>query len=409
MVMALWLLFAPRRSDGSGIPVRSRRQPRVVSSKWILDPRLVRLEGRVAMPRENSRYWNVIGDKLIGKTFRDVNCYTIMTCLDGCEVEEIGPYKELCLNLGLWVSGDLVVGIGGEAGDNGLSFQEMVDLRHQRAKRTEPEEDGVWVVRAPSLEVLKQDGWSGRWPAFDGFNHDCIEKYKGSCQFDAKFSIADLGDTIFVYARANLNQTGGGRYVQVISTTKEQFVKGTFVDFTNFQTIQFAEGHLPRFPSTTEDLDYCREHADQKVLKDYSHYINDRDNDIYMFLVNPHPLRSDILIAIFPMTIHYGCGLISMAFSLDGVRFTAPHPIIASECFRRKGRTFDHPVDGFIPVFENDSLKSLDILVQVNVNDIAGNNTHDYPRHFARYSLNSATLATQTDRAVKAWHHAFSG
>ena len=67
--------------------------------------------------------------------------------------------------------------------------------------------------------------------------------------------------------------------------------------------------------------------------------------EIYFFSVQTHPIDPDILLALFPM-VHAFCGCIAIAFSTDGVRWTAPFPLLRADVIG--DRTVDHPVAGLV-------------------------------------------------------------
>ena len=425
--------------------------PRNPGPGWILDRHLVkdltlaRELPILDVPNEDpetlrrSRYWNLIQDDdkfwLIGKGIRsDRGSLQIIfgncTSLEKCKPKFYrGPFPELAQNLGIFVSKDTgVIGIGGEAGDHALTLEELAIIRPKRNRRGQPDQDGVWIAKAPSLEDFRKSGWTLRIPAFTGFQQGCVEIYKPCCEFDSKFSIAPLHDRIFVYARANLNETGGGRYVQVTSVPRREFRTGRSpsgrrsLHWDSFQLIQFANRHhQTRSPlgskrATLDDNNEIHNNhvdlslapqCDRQILDHYSKYQAHSENDIYLFPVNPHPLNDDILLALFPMTLNNGCGLMAIAISLDGIRFSAPHPILASETFRDVGRTFDHPVDGFLTSRSGLLLENIAFLMQINVFDIAGSNRSDYPPRFAQLSFSLKALRIYTDRAVAEWIHAF--
>ena len=135
---------------------------------------------------------------------------------------------------------------------------------------------------------------------------------QGVCEFDGRLSLAYSEDqaTFFLYARANLAPLGGGRAVQVSTSTDMR-------SWTPFEPVVLA-GHTSGTSS---------------------------DGDTYFFLVQPNPVHRGSLIAIFPLVQH-ARGCIGLALSIDGKEWSQVTPLM--RCAVHGERAENQPVGGLI-------------------------------------------------------------
>ena len=154
-----------------------------------------------------------------------------------------------------------------------------------------------------------------------GAHDGCVERRRlphklapGTCEFDGHLSIARTrsGD-LFLYARANLRQKNGGRFVQVAKRPR---------------------GHLRwRSFAPLEIEGYGWQSA--------------FDHNIYFAAVNANPVDGgDTLLALMPVNDGRRA-FVGLALSCDGARFSELAPVLNSDV-APYGRSTDHPVDGFL-------------------------------------------------------------
>jgi len=170
---------------------------------------------------------------------------------------------------------------------------------------------------------------------------------------------------IRLYARANLNASGGGRSVQ---TTLISSVSGEQQE--PFKLIQFLDGGL-----------YSSKFA--------------AANDIYIFLVNTNPVNPNTFLALFPVVLRASnSAFFALACSLDGVLFSPPWPILQTATFK-EGRPYDLPIDGFIS-----SNKLIHFFIHVNVQGIVPSAKAGFPPHLLRLSMRRTALEQYTKQAL---------
>lgn len=359
---------------------------------------------------ERGRYWNVGTLQksgtvwMLGKAIARhglsltlfLNCTaSLQDCLSSSSGRSfrVGQYSDVTENFGVFTSDDgTIVGIGGE---NGEKKNYTLAETQRREKHGLPEETGAYIVRAPSFESLVRYGWSERLRAF-GNDHGCFERYFSLCKLDSKFSVSTLGDLVHVYIRANLNETGGGRAVQVIQVPLVDWMfSSNSLRWSSFKLVEFARGGGRRRRDNLKLLNETCGDKHVDMLADYNSYRSLKENDVYLFNVKPNPVRPSSLLATFPVVLDFECAFIAIAASSDGIHFSSPLPIIATETYMRSGRTFDHPVDGFRVEGETVSL-----YVQANVQGIVSKDLDTWPPNIVRYDLDAQELGDYTDDAL---------
>ena len=262
-------------------------------------------------------------------------------------------------NLALYrESSSLVVGIGGEGGD-GPGESRRVLRYHQKPHNATVGErkSGATWFEATSLSEVLNSGW--RLVSKDRLKGDakgCVETMTSHplklCKFDSQFSIAPIGKELLLYTRANVNASGGGRYVQVTRINRENDIS-----FSSFRLLRFLRG--PPFFYDEENAGF---------------------HDAYNFLVNRNPALPDSLLALFPLVLARTDAYLCLAVSRDGITFSPPRPILRTETFGREGRPFDLPVDGFI-------VRSGLVFLYVHANVMGIVARDGYPPHIARFSM----------------------
>lgn len=248
----------------------------------------------------------------------------------------------------------LLYGLGGHhhPWDERRGFSQL----SKRQPRTLRPRDGVRLIRAMNLQQVLNGDWvpweqmypPGWTPAhgvaatdaqvkarevaakrarkaavvIDGRHPGCLEvfnRYAPICFFDSKMSLTSFRGRYFIFARANTVDRGGGRFVQVASTTEND-----------------PAGPYGRFQ-----------------LLDIEGYGSMRSGNIYTAVVREHPLDSSMMIGLFsvnegiPGKVNRdGKCYIALSLSCDGVHWSRFTPLMKTE--GERGRTFDQPVSGLL-------------------------------------------------------------
>ena len=214
--------------------------------------------------------------------------------------------------------------------------------------------DGVSSIHADRLSDIITRAWhpdtaelqpaQTRHNLLDGHHSGCLERYYFRfdrtyiCRYDGKLSLAQLGSRYLIFARSNLKEQGGGRFLQVASSASPTG------SFGPFRLLQF-HGYDERGPG-----------------------------NIYFAAVKAHPLHpTSMLMGLFPVNFgiatdepyskwRNGAGFLMLSHSCDGVHWSSLVPLTSTVGLHQTaGRTVDHPVDGLI-VRGGD----LDVFIHVN-------------------------------------------
>lgn len=204
-------------------------------------------------------------------------------------------------------------------------------------------------------------------PALRGAHAGCVEKrpqFAPNCEFDGRFSLAKLGSTYHLFARANLvGEKGarghfGGRFVQsAASTTSPRGPFGAFsvVDVPGFRA-PFA-----------------------------------RALNVYFAAVTSNPVDpNNSLVALFPLRDE-GLAILGLGVSCDGKRFSRL-AVLANTTDAGDFRTADHPADG---VLVDDASQTALFFVHRNVPSI-GNVTGPSALTRIPITLNSLRAFTRS-------------
>ena len=168
-----------------------------------------------------------------------------------------------------------------------------------------------------------------KW-AFDGWHggrHDARGGGNNIMMYDGKLSAVNHAGHWLVYARANLKEHGG-RYVVVAKSVG---------------AAAWGDAHTEAY-------------SDFQLIT-ISGYNRNGPGNVYFAAVDKHPFDDDMLMALMPVNQGRpgapssqgntdGESYIALSFSCDGVHFGALHPLVWTT--GRNGRTWDHPVDGFV-------------------------------------------------------------
>ena len=100
------------------------------------------------------------------------------------------------------------------------------------------------------------------------------------------------------------------------------------------------------------------------------------------------------MLALYTLVNEEG-SFVALSASLDGVRFTAPSPIIETESFYGS-RALDQPVDG---LWLHDGV--VYFYMHTNVQGIAGTARNGFPSHLARYAMRADALRSWTRAALR--------
>ena len=160
-------------------------------------------------------------------------------------------------------------------------------------------------------------------PALRGAHAGCVEKrpqFAPNCEFDGRFSLAKLGSTYHLFARANLvGEKGarghfGGRFVQSAASTTSP--RGPFGAFSVVDVPGFRAPFV-------------------------------RALNVYFAAVTSNPADPDnSLVALFPLRDE-GLAILGLGVSCDGKRFSRL-AVLANTTDAGDFRTADHPADGVL-------------------------------------------------------------
>ena len=168
------------------------------------------------------------------------------------------------------------------------------------------------------MSLVKRQALGKRVPLLlDGLHDGCAECRVGTfgaCEFDGKVSITRFRGKYYLYTRANLYRTRGGRHVQVaISVGSDP-----------------AGPYLPFVPVSIAG------------------YSVKAGGNVYFAAVKPNPIDERTLLGLFPTAlVEDGYpGLVGWSISCDGLYWA---PLIQlTQCLVIRNRTTHQPVDGFV-------------------------------------------------------------
>ena len=201
--------------------------------------------------------------------------------------------------------------------------------------------------------------------AFDNTIRGCIELRRSytrrssnrrHCHFDGRFSLArGGGGEALIFARANTNPAGGGRWVTVAKAPGPLVGASAWgaMEPIRFLTI---EDRIYPFPLNSGGFWNEIDRSFHAALSDVA--VASRRANIYFAAVNPNPYDGGAtLVGLFPTAVkvpadaetgaraqEVGATLVSV--SVDGVHWAPPVAIVKS--FAVNGETNDHPVDGLV-------------------------------------------------------------
>ncbi|KAL1503805.1 hypothetical protein AB1Y20_012273 [Prymnesium parvum] len=185
--------------------------------------------------------------------------------------------------------------------------------------------DGLRVLEAESLDAIRRGAWMtpAHTPAtlaVRGNHAGCAtaRQATGYCMFDNKVSAARWRGRWMLYARANLKKEGG-RHVQVAASTADS-PHGPYAPFELLR-VEGYDAHGP--------------------------------GNIYFIAVEANPVDAATLVGLLPINEGEegkgngdGPSYIGVSVSCDGVSWSKPEVLVWST--GREGRTYDHPVDGWL-------------------------------------------------------------
>jgi len=239
----------------------------------------------------------------------------------------------------------------------------------------------VDVMQARSLADVLFQRWFPRWRGddnqtrlriLDGRHPGCTERrvtFGKACEFDGKLSVAHHRGRFLIFARANLREEGGGRFLQVA----------------------VSEGNEP-------DSSY----APFRLLE-IEGYDSDGPGNVYFATIKPNPIDKDgSLLGLFAVNFGRhaqengdGDAFIALSISCNGVSWA---PFIAlTRSIGLYGRTYDQPVDGFV-------VRGAHIFVYLH-HDVPGISPDAVSSsRLERYSLKLDLLTRITKAAVGTMH-----
>ena len=231
------------------------------------------------------------------------------------------------------------------------------------------EYEGISLFTAASRQVALQGmpSWGSTLGVIRGEHRGCVENrrtFHHRCEFDGRVSLAAVGKLLFMYVRSNIHRVQGGRYVQV---TQAKSPTGPWSEFT---LVSF-EG-------------YSWEEALQ--------------GSIYFGAVNSNPVNDATLLGLFPVLSgdpqlkESQKAFIAMAISCDGIHFSRLLRILDSVP-AHGGRTFDHPVDGWV--------RRADEVYFFMQRDVPGISRNVSGSRLIRYTIRASDLQDYTQREVQ--------
>ena len=271
-------------------------------------------------------------------------------------------------------------------GDEYYAFGgEFIDDIEDEWQESDPR-DGIHVVTSRSLDAIRGGSWlspehgyhrvgccdwgvSKHQLALDGWHGGRIDARGGTnniMMFDGKLSAVRMSDGHWLlYARANLKEHGGRFVVVARSRTTSAWGDSAYEDFQ---------------------------------MLDIAGYDRNGPGNLYFAAVDLHPLDHDMLAGLFPVNMGEegdgngnGDSFIGIALSCDGVHWSQITPLVWSA--PRDGRTYDHPVDGFLL----ESGDRVSFLVHRNVKGISPFSTDH--SSIVKYQLRTDRLRTLTTHA----------
>ena len=189
-----------------------------------------------------------------------------------------------------------------------------------------PEAPGIMHVRLSDAVYGPEVMLSARSVVLDGKR--CLEttfpSHHDHCELDGKLSVAPLGSTIFLYARANVLPSGGGRHIQVSRASHVEGPWGPF-EIVCFEQYPLGVGLLPR---------------DDGVASNWN---------IYYPAIKPNPADGgNSLLGFFNVWTQFD-SCIAIALTFDGIHFSKLECIVsARRAGKLQGEQLDHVVDGLV-------------------------------------------------------------
>lgn len=240
------------------------------------------------------------------------------------------------------VSHNLGVLGGGGSGSELLAIGGQFWMKRTRAFKVRL--DGVYLLQARNLShMLTQEffpfdmsGWGYRTPharfqtervqrILSGTHGGCVEcrhQNMGSCEFDGMLSFARFRGRYLIYARANLQRSHGGRFVQV-ATSEGGDPAGPYGPFRLLRIGGVAQPHAA---------------------------------NIYFAAVKQNPIDPQTLLGLFPVALSPGAGaslqprmddgVVGLSISCDGVSWSPLVVLTNSMAF--ENRSVDQPADGLL-------------------------------------------------------------
>lgn len=171
-----------------------------------------------------------------------------------------------------------------------------------------------WLTVVGGMDEPVKSPWRDKRLIIDGSHPGCVERRKpsstgdffhlipgGVCEYDGRLSIVSFEGDLLLFTRSNPAERGS-RHVQMTRSADD----GT--TWSPFQQVQL-DGYAGR-------------------------------GDIYFFAVQVNPVHAGSLVAVFPL-VHRMRGCISIAVSVDGVRWSRITPLLSCSIYGE--RTMDQP------------------------------------------------------------------
>ena len=242
-----------------------------------------------------------------------------------------------------------------------------------------------WLDKEGNVDEPTRSSWRAKRLILDGTHPGCVERrnnksidtahvIEGVCEFDGRLALVSFEGSLLLFTRSN-PAAHGSRHVQVTKSADDG------VTWSPFEQVKL-DGY--------EGL-----------------------GDIYFFGAQVNPAHDGSLLAVFPL-VHRMRGCISMAASLDGVRWTRITPLLTCAIYGE--RSLDHPAapamvrrGGEVWLYVQEEVPGVTIDSTTPRLTYAHMVKHERPSGVVRYAFSCDKLAKWTEAALKEWKAAYGG
>lgn len=242
-----------------------------------------------------------------------------------------------------------------------------------------------WLTSVGGIDEPVKTPWRDKQLIIDGRHPGCVEKRKpsstgdffhlipgGVCEYDGRLSVVSFEGDLLLFTRSN-PAARGSRHVQMTRSTDDGT---TWSPFQQVQIDGYAGG-----------------------------------GDIYFFAVQVNPAHAGSLVAVFPL-VHRMRGCISIAISIDGVRWSRITPLLSCSVYGE--RTMDQPAlpsmvrrGAEVWVYVHEEVPG--IMVDRSTSRLAYSHMAktEKPSSVFRYAFPCTKLANWTQQALQEWERVY--